>query len=116
MDTCPSCDASLSYFSHQSLGLTICNGCADNICVKCHYGARYCCAYFRTLLRPPSAPLSRQCSTEKWEMAEEYLHQHPTETQTIADAIPGKHVYIVRRTDAGELVREHYALKDVEKE
>jgi hypothetical protein len=49
-------------------------------------------------------------------MAEEYLHQHPTETQTIADAIPGRHVYIVRRTDTGELVREHYALKDVEKE
>lgn len=106
--TCPSCDTEGTYVPHTQ---KTCNGCEDKVCTQCSHGARYFCTAVYPLL-----PISRQCSTEKWELAEEYLHQNPKETQTIADTIPGKHMYVVRRTDTGELVREHYTLKDGDKE
>ena len=111
MNTCPSCEAPNSYFTHASLGLRTCNGCAETICMNCHRGARYCCAYFRPILFPPSTPVSRQCSTEKWLLAEEYLQAHPELNATIADQT-GHHLYIVRRTSTGEFVREHETLAE----
>ena len=103
---CPSCRSQDTYISH---GLRTCNGCEDMICTHCRYGARYFCAY---LLQAPSTPVSRQCSTEKWEMAEDYLRSHPEETETIADQVPNRHVYIVRRTAKNEFVREHKTLAE----
>lgn len=110
-ETCPSCRTSDAYFTHQSLGLRTCNGCADKICMNCHHGARYFCACFQQHLLAPSTPVSRQCSTEKWQMAEEYLQTHPELTETIAEKA-GDHVYLVRRTDTGEFVRVHKTLAE----
>jgi len=111
LSRCPSCHERGTYVSHASKGLRTCNGCEDMFCTKCAYGSRYCCAY--VFPPAPSTPVSRQCSVEKWLMAEEYLRDHPEETQTIADIIPERHIYIVRRTPTGEFVREHQCVKGV---
>ncbi len=107
---CPSCSERGTYVSHKSKGLRTCNGCEDMFCTKCGYGARYFCAY---IFPPaPSKPVSRQCSTEKWLMAEEYLRDHPNETEVIVDSILERHIYLIRRTASGEFVREHKTLAE----
>lgn len=111
-EICPSCHEYGTYISHASKGLRTCNGCEDNICTKCRYGCRYYCP--AVSLPAPSSPASRQCSTEKWQLAEEYLRQHPELTQTFADIVTERHFYIVRRTLTGEFVRVHQYLKVVE--
>lgn len=110
---CPSCHSRGTYISHASKGLRTCNGCEDMFCTKCYHGSRYCCAY-HTL--PPPPPVSRQCSTEKWQLAEEYLREHPEEFEAIAEIIPDQHIYLVRRTASGEFLRVHQSVKDVKKE
>lgn len=104
MAPCPSCQSLTSYIRH----VKPCNGCEDMICTSCRYGARYFCPL---AIPAPSLPLSRQCSTEKWLMAEEYLRLHPELTETVAEKV-GHHVYIVRRTPTGEFVREHKTLAE----
>jgi hypothetical protein len=104
MEPCPSCGDKKSYISHASKGLRTCNGCDDKFCTKCYHGSRYCCAY--VYLPAPSVPISRQCSEEKWVMAEDHLRMFPGETATLADYTPG-HVYRVVRVASGELVRQH---------
>lgn len=113
LDRCPSCHERGTYVSHASKGLRTCNGCADIFCTKCGYGSRYCCAY--VFPPAPSSPISRQCSTQKWDLAEEYLRDHPELTETVADIVPG-HIYLVRRTKSGEFVRIHKCVKDEDKE
>lgn len=110
MEPCPSCGNQESYITHASQGLRTCNGCEDKFCTNCYYGSRYCCTY--VYLPSPPHPLSRQCSEEKWRMAEDHLRTNPEETIAIADHHPGRHIYRVVRTDTGELVRQHESLAD----
>ena len=104
MPPCPSCYSLTSYIRHE----TPCNGCDTMICVNCRYGARYFCPL---AIPAPSHPLSRQCSTEKWIMAEEHLQAHPELTEAVAETV-GHHVYVVRRTSQNEFVREHKTLAE----
>jgi hypothetical protein len=104
MAPCPSCQSLTGYIRH----VKPCNGCENMICTNCRYGARYFCPL---AIPPPSLPISRQCSTDKWILAEEYLRSHPELTETIAEKV-GHHVYLVRRTSTGEFVREHKTLAE----
>lgn len=100
LEPCPSCGNQESYVTHA---LPICNGCEDKICTMCYNGARYCCA----ILYPRPPPVSRQCSEEKWRVAEEFLQSNPLEMRAVADCEPGRHLYVVIRTGMGDIERHH---------
>lgn len=42
---CPHCGERNTIVTHASVGIRTCNGCSDEFCTNCFYGARYCCSY-----------------------------------------------------------------------
>lgn len=64
MEPCPECNQPAPKMTHADVGLTVCNGCSDNLCTNCFTGARYFCPLRLRMglgfLPAPSGPLQRQ--------------------------------------------------------
>jgi len=56
-------------------------------------------------LAPPSTPVERQLTTDKWEYFEQFMRMHPTVFQIMVYKTPNEQYWIVRKQK--KLVRVH---------
>ena len=99
---CPCCNTVGAYVEHDNTAR--CNTCESRVCIKCFFGCRYMCPLVQAA-NPPSTPIERQITLDKWEECETVMKQNTELKELLVLAIPGHEYWVVRKD--GNLVRVH---------